>query len=87
MTGLILALVAGSILGQAVTAILRRFRRDKLVAVVNDLLDEDRDHIAINFAAHLDHMRSQVSSFADELAGDDVLLRERLRMFEGGDRS
>jgi len=46
---------------------------------------EEHDDLEANFAAHIASMREQVSDFADKLAGDDPLLRERLRVFEGGD--
>lgn len=35
-------------------------------------------------AAHARLRERQLSDFADELAGDDPVLRERLRRFEGG---
>lgn len=52
-----------------------------------DLTDQDREQLAAEFADHVSAVRRQVGAFADDLAGSDVLLRERLRMFEAGDRS
>jgi hypothetical protein len=46
------------------------------------LTEADRAAVAQEFAQHAAAVRSQVTAFADELAGDDVLLRERLRRFE-----
>lgn len=46
------------------------------------LSEEDRESVELAFATHASAVASQVSSFADELAGDDPLLRERLRRLE-----
>lgn len=79
-------LVAGAGVGVVVTILVANSRRTDSQFVVEEVSEEDRDQIEVNFAAHLEHLRGQVSDFADVLAGGDVLLRERLRVFEGGER-
>jgi hypothetical protein len=85
VTAFACGLAIGAGVGAIVTMLVAKLRRIDS-AEVEEVSEEDRDHIEANFAAHLEHMRGQVSDFADALAGDDPLLRERLRMFEGGDR-
>lgn len=46
------------------------------------LTQTDRDALASEFAVHTTAVREQVAQFADELAGDDPVLRARLRRFE-----
>ncbi len=52
----------------------------------HELSDEDRGEITEQFKEHTRAVREQVSSFADTLASGDPQLRERLRLFEGGDQ-
>lgn len=85
MTGLVIGLVVGSVLGHAINVLVKRLRHEELAGPTDDPSDEACTQIDVKLAAHVDHMRSQVSTFADELAGDDVLLRARLRMFERGE--
>lgn len=86
MTGLLLGLVVGGAAGTAVTLWITKRRTHEASSVSAGVSDEERDHLEVNFASHVNHMRDQVSSFADQLAGDDVLLRERLRRFERGEQ-
>ena len=48
------------------------------------LLQEDRAVISDQFAAHAVAVQKQVSEYADVLAGNDPVLRERLRQIEIG---
>lgn len=62
--------------------------RDRLCPDVDapELTDEDRSEITEQFKQHTKAVREQVSGYADLLAGGDPQLRERLRLFEAGDR-
>lgn len=62
--------------------------RDRLCPDVDahELTDEDRSEITEQFKQHTRAVREQVSGYADLLAGGDPQLRERLRLFEAGDR-
>lgn len=86
MTGLAVGLTIGVVLGATIADLAARLRRRREPGPV-DVLDEDRDLIEVNFAAHINHLRDEVSGFADRLAGDDPVLRERLRMFERGEQA
>lgn len=46
------------------------------------LTEADRASVAHEFAAHAEAMQREVGRDADLLAGDDAVLRERLRTFE-----
>lgn len=86
MIALACGLAIGAGVGLVVPNIVAKLRRTDS-HVVEEVSEEEHDQIEVNFAAHLEHMRGQVSDFADVLAGDDPVLRERLRVFEGGGRS
>lgn len=54
---------------------------------VNDeaaLTEADYQMLAADFEAHATAVRAEVSRYADLLAGDDPVLRQRLRQFESG---
>jgi hypothetical protein len=86
VTGLAVGLAIGVMLGASIAELAARLRHRREVGSV-EVPDEDRDLIEVNFAAHINHLRDEVSDFADRLAGDDQLLRERLRAFERGGQS
>lgn len=76
-------------LATSVTLLRRRVRRlgcpDPDAHVLSA---SDHDQLASEFAQHAQAVARQVSEFADALAGDDLVLRERLRRFESiGGRS
>lgn len=48
------------------------------------LTEADYQMLAADFQAHATAVRAEVSRYADLLAGDDPVLRQRLRQFEGG---
>ncbi len=85
MTGLAVALAIGVAFGASIAELAAKLRQRRKGGSM-DVPDEDRDLIEVNFAAHINHLRDEVSDFADRLAGDDPLLRERLRSFEWGGR-
>lgn len=85
MIALSCGLAIGAVLGAALSELATRMRARR-VAQIPEVPEEDRDLIEVNFAAHINHLQDEVSSFADRLAGDDALLRERLRGFEWGGR-
>ncbi len=81
--------IAGLIVGGAVASILatlagRRRRCPDLTA--HRLTDQDREAVTAEFAAHVSAVHRGVSEYADALAGDDPALRDRLRVFERGER-
>jgi hypothetical protein len=76
-------LAIGAIVGAALAKLAANLMRRR-EAPLPQVPEEERDLIEINFAAHINHLREEVSNFAERLAGDDVLLRERLRDFEWG---
>lgn len=84
MTGLLIGFAVGGLFGTAVTVLAYELRRRRSVGV-DELTDDDREVITRQFAEHSASMRHQVMEFADKLAGDDPVLRERLRRFETGD--
>lgn len=86
MIALSCGLALGAVCGVAATWLIGTMRRRE-ISPLDEVTGEDCDTIEVNFAAHINHLRDEVSDFADRLAGDDVLLRERLRAFETGDRS
>lgn len=49
-----------------------------------DLADADSGTSRAALTTQAEVMRQQVAHFADTLAGDDLVLRERLRQFEWG---
>lgn len=51
------------------------------------LFEADYQELSLEVARHAAAVQRQVSHYADVLAGDDTVLRERLRQFEGGGRS
>ena len=79
---MIVGLAIGAVLGLAVGAVLGRLSPRS--EVVPELSEDDREQLADQFRTHTDAVAEQVGLFADELAGDDVVLRERLRRFERG---
>jgi hypothetical protein len=79
-------LAIGTVLGAALTKLASRLRARR-TALIPEVPEEERDLIEVNFAAHINHLRDEVSNFADRLAGDDPVLRERLRGFEWGGHS
>lgn len=48
------------------------------------LSEADYQILAGEFQRHAEAVQAQVSRYADTLAGDDPVLRQRLRRFEGG---
>lgn len=78
-------LAVSAIAGAAATYLMLRDRICSDV-VAHELSDDDRSEITEQFKEHTRAVREQVSKFADTLAGDDAQLRERLRLFEAGDR-
>ena len=80
-----MALAIGVAFGASIAELAAKLRQRRKGGSM-DVPDEDRDLIEVNFAAHINHLRDEVSDFADRLAGDDPLLRERLRSFEWGGR-
>lgn len=54
---------------------------------LHELSEDDRTVVAQEFAAHASAVRQKVSEYGDLLAGDDPVLRARLRAFEGGEPS
>lgn len=87
MTTLVVSLLSGGLIGAASTALVYEWRRRATPRYAEQLTEEDRDVITAQFAAHSADMRQQVAHFADTLAGDDLVLRERLRTFEPGETS
>lgn len=81
MIELLLAGGVGALLGAGTTAVVTSRRRE---AAEPALSESDREQVTEEFRVHTSAMSAQVSSFADELAGDDEQLRERLRQFEWG---
>ncbi|OUZ08152.1 hypothetical protein BHE97_14560 [Aeromicrobium sp. PE09-221] len=83
--GYVAALAVGTAGGAAAMYLVLR---ERLCGDVDahELTDEDRSEITEQFKEHTRAVREQVSSFADTLAGGDPQLRERLRLFESGDR-
>ncbi len=55
----------------------------------NEVVLSETDYQALSseFQRHTEAVQTQVSRYADVLAGDDPVLRQRLRQFEGGGRS
>lgn len=74
---------AGAPAGVALTALaaaaLWRYQR----STVEQLTDQDREVVAEEFRTHAEAMQRQVSEYGDALAAGDLVLRERLRRFEG----
>lgn len=63
-------------------------------AIDPDILDDevtlsetDYQALSSEFKRHTEAVHTQVSRYADVLAGEDPVLRQRLRQFEGGGRS
>lgn len=52
----------------------------------HQLSDADRRSVAAEFAVHAEKVQAQLRHYADQLAGGDPELRERLRRLEGGGR-
>lgn len=50
------------------------------------LKEKDREQLTAEFVGHVSAVRQQVSEYADALAGEDAVLRTRLRAFEAGER-
>lgn len=78
-------LAIGLTIGATATYLLMQ-RRSCPEPDAHELGDDDRALIAEQFKVHTQAVREQVSTFADTLAGDDTLLRERLRLFETGEQ-
>ncbi|MCX6405514.1 MAG: hypothetical protein NTV28_01200 [Propionibacteriales bacterium] len=85
MIPLVYGLAIGTGIGALASTLARKLRDRRSAHRPEHIDPEEHDDLEANFAAHIASMRSQVSDFADKLAGDDPLLRERLRVFEGGD--
>lgn len=79
--------VAGLALGAGLSAVgmVVGMRRHRVDPDARPLTDTDREAVATEFATHAEAVRRQVSEYADALAGDDAVLRERLRRFEDGE--
>lgn len=85
MSGFWFGVLCGAPAGAAL-AVLTGYLRAKAHASsweVPGLTDSDRAVLVEEFTTHARAMQQQVARFADTLAGDDVVLRERLRNFEG----
>jgi large-conductance mechanosensitive channel len=80
-----IGLAVGAVIGSGLTHVVTKLPTRKPEPII-EVSNEDRDLIEVNFAAHINHLQGEVSDFADRLAGDDPLLRERLRAFEWGGR-
>ena len=52
----------------------------------HELSADDHEVIAASFATHTAAVHRQVAEYGDVLAGEDAVLRERLRRFERGDQ-
>ncbi len=90
MTALVLGGVIGAFVGAATalaTAVALLQARECPDPDAHQLTGQDRDAVAAEFATHALAVRRQVAEFADQLAGDDPVLRARLRQFEAGERS
>lgn len=87
MIGLACGLAVGTLIGATFSGMPARLRDRSKTPIAPEVSELERDDIEVNFAAHLEVMRGHVSDFADKLAGDDAVLRERLRSFEWGGRS
>lgn len=79
------ALLGGAVAGLTAWLVVRQMpiKTERTDREVPALLEEDRNVISEEFAAHAVAVRKQVSEYADMLAGEDPVLRERLRQFEG----
>jgi hypothetical protein len=77
-------LAIGTGIGVLASTLVARLRDRRSAHRPEHIDPEGHDDLEANFAAHIASMRSQMSDFADKLAGDDPLLRERLRSFERG---
>lgn len=86
MNGVLAGVVVGTCIGAALTALAVRWhQRRKPIPAVS--ADGDRDAVASQFASHAAELHRQIERLADVLAGDDAVLRERLRRFEPGSPS
>ena len=85
MNALLLGSVVGLATGIFVTWCIARFtakrRQVKAAALVADI---DQPATTARLEAHTAAVTRQVGRYADVLAGDDVVLRERLHHFERG---
>ncbi len=82
--------LCGAPVGAALAALTRLLwiRRHHQPMTDIDLAQADSGTRRAALSTHAEVMRQQVAHFADTLAGDDLVLRERLRRFEwGGSRS
>ena len=87
----LLDFAVGTLVGGAATGLVMWWRVRLLRSAtecadreVPTLLAQDRDAISEEFTAHATAVRKQVSEYADMLAGEDPVLRERLRQIETG---
>lgn len=88
---MIAGIAIGTLLGGAVAGLtawfLVRHLRNATKCTCREvpaLPETDREVISKEFAAHAVTVRRQVTKYADVLAGDDPVLRERLRQIELG---
>lgn len=92
MTAFGLGLLCGVVGTSTVARIVVLRSRRRSVSVIRldmdaeTLTEVDRQHIAAEFANHVDAVQKQMGEYADALAGEDEELRSRLRAFESGDR-
>ena len=80
------ALLGGAVAGLTAWLVVRqmRIKTERTDREIPALLEDDRDAISEEFTAHAKAVRKQVSEYADMLAGEDPVLRERLRQIELG---
>ncbi len=89
MIGVCAAGLVGGVVGSVTTVLFTLWLSHRATRPDTDghvlLGDADREAVAAKFAVHASAVRRQVAEYADALAGDDSRLRERLRLFEGGE--
>ena len=79
--------LVGLVIGACVAVWLMRSRSIRCPdPEAHGLTEDDRAQIAAEFEAHTTALHRQVTKYADALAGDDPVLRARLRQFEQGGR-
>lgn len=78
--------LVGTPLGATVVILLTLALRQRQRVEDEPLGEEDYAHLTESFRSRAEAMRQQVSDYADSLADRDLVLRERLRRFEAGER-
>ncbi len=87
----LLDFAVGTLVGGIATGLVMWWRMRPLRSAIEHVdregsgrLEQDRVVISEEFTAHAVAVRKQVSEYADMLAGEDPILRERLRQIETG---